>query len=436
MSALHRRLGATTIYVTHDQVEAMTMADRIVVMDKGKIQQVGTPREIYLTPRNMFVAGFIGAPAMNFINVKVTNEGILVGDRILNLPDYVVEQLIDYGYLDSTIVLGVRPEHIYLSQDADRSLLANAFEIKIKVAEMLSNETLIHFDLADENFIAKIITLDEFEPDEVLEIVVDHARIHFFDPNQEGILNGSFAIVSDMNSRFSKVEDGKYIKLGPIKRVDGTNHLITRYKSGYAGWAVPATTDSPDGIVAFADWLASSEGKLLWNYGIEGVDYGLDENGFPVIHEDLIDELENNPELAVARDFAGVGNNWGMYLGSTDLAHKEDFGEPYYGFNTTDGNSVGTKVANEYYKDKLDDIESIDGMTPKSYLNEFEGSTGRLTTALNRYEEDLVRAFYANSIEEAEEIMQGSVAGLEAAGLEDYQDFINEKVAEGIQFIY
>jgi len=253
---------------------------------------------------------------------------------------------------------------------------------------------------------------------------------------QEGILNESFAIVSDMNSTFSKVEDGTYVKLGPIQRVDGTNHLITRYKSGYAGWAVPATTDAPEEVVAFADWLASEEGKLLWNYGIEGEDYDLDENGYPVIHEEVLAELENDPDAAAARGFAGVGNNWGAYLGSTDLAHEENFGEPYYGFNATDGNSTGTQVANNYYEDKMDNIEVIDGMTPKSFLNEFEGSDGTLTTALDRYEENLVRAYYASSLEEAEEIMQGSIEGLEAAGLQDYQDFINQKQDEGIEFIY
>jgi len=188
LSTLHQRLGTTTIYVTHDQVEAMTMADRIVVMDKGKIQQVGTPREIYLNPRNLFVAGFIGAPAMNFVNVKIKEEGILVGDRTIDLPDFVNDQLIDHGYLDKTIVLGLRPEHIYLSQDASPKLQESAFNIKIKVAEMLGNETLIHFDLAGENFIAKIITLDEFTPDETIKIAVDHSRIHFFDPDQEGLL--------------------------------------------------------------------------------------------------------------------------------------------------------------------------------------------------------------------------------------------------------
>lgn len=254
---------------------------------------------------------------------------------------------------------------------------------------------------------------------------------------QEGIINESFAIVSDMNSNFRKVEDGAYVKLGPIQRVDGSNHLITRYKSGYAGWAVPTTTENPEQIVQFADWLATKEGKLLWNYGIEGEHYDLDENGYPVIKQEVLDLLAADPQAAQDLGFGGVGAKWGEYLGSTDLAPVEDFGEEYGGFNALQGNSVGVQVAQDYYtEEKLANVEVIDGMSPKSFLYEFEGSDGMLTTALKRYEEDLIRAFYASSVEEAQQIMDGSIEGLEAAGLNDYLDFINQKIADGTQIIY
>ena len=114
ISKLHHRLQTTTIYVTHDQTEAMTMATRLVVMKDGRIQQVGTPKEVYEYPENVFVGGFIGSPAMNFFRGKVENGKFILGHIKLSIPEKKLEALREQGYEnDKNIILGIRPEHIY-----------------------------------------------------------------------------------------------------------------------------------------------------------------------------------------------------------------------------------------------------------------------------------------------------------------------------------
>lgn len=127
---------------------------------------------------------------------------------------------------------------------------------------------------------------------------------------KEGIVNGSFAIVSDMHNYMPENRDMTYIPLGPIERVDGTNEMVISYKSGYAGWAIPSTTEMPEHVMQFADWLASEEGKRLYFYGLEGRDYDLDENGKPVIKQEVLDLLESNPEEAKKLGFRGVRAYW------------------------------------------------------------------------------------------------------------------------------
>ncbi|UUX33745.1 ABC transporter ATP-binding protein [Fundicoccus culcitae] len=186
ISQLHKNLGTTTIYVTHDQVEAMTMADRIVVMNLGHIQQVGTPREIYLKPRNMFVAGFIGSPAMNFIQVKLVENGLIINGEQVAIPANIHRQLAEQGYLNKEITLGVRPENIFELTDTDEVSNQPVLTIKVLVAEMLGYETLIHFDLGSTRVIAKLITLDEFEIGEQLQLSFNWDTVHFFDPMNDG----------------------------------------------------------------------------------------------------------------------------------------------------------------------------------------------------------------------------------------------------------
>src|SRR5690625_5187600 len=110
---LHRRLQTTTIYVTHDQTEAMTMATRLVVMKDGVIQQVGAPKEVYDLPDNIFVGGFIGSPAMNFINGQIEDNYFVTGDTKILIPEGKLKPLREQGYVGKDIVLGVRPEDIH-----------------------------------------------------------------------------------------------------------------------------------------------------------------------------------------------------------------------------------------------------------------------------------------------------------------------------------
>lgn len=183
ISKLARTLGITTIYVTHDQVEAMTMADRIVVMDKGFIQQVGTPKEIYLRPNNKFVAGFMGSPAMNFIDVNITEQGLERDGKIMPIPENVKIFLMENGYANKEITLGIRPENIELYREASEEVRTFGYTTIINVAEMLGSESLLHFDVIGQPMVAKINSLEDFYPEQEERICFDFDFVHFFDPN-------------------------------------------------------------------------------------------------------------------------------------------------------------------------------------------------------------------------------------------------------------
>src|SRR5690625_4272824 len=143
---LHNRLQSTTIYVTHDQTEAMTMATRIVVMKDGVIHQVGTPKEIYDNPENIFVGGFIGSPAMNFLQGSVTNGHIQLGDNSLKIPENKLKVLKNNGYENKEVILGIRPEDIYdATSNPDFSNELN-IEIHVDVAELMGSETIVYVE--------------------------------------------------------------------------------------------------------------------------------------------------------------------------------------------------------------------------------------------------------------------------------------------------
>lgn len=154
---LHKRLGATSVYVTHDQVEAMTLADRIVVMNAGIIEQIGTPMELFNNPANTFVAGFIGSPPMNQFQGKVSNTSagihIKVNDIMFNLPAaFVVEDGRD-------VIVGIRPEHLSLTP-SDGSA---AIPISLDLVETLGSEALLHATVAGESFVMKAETHGEID---------------------------------------------------------------------------------------------------------------------------------------------------------------------------------------------------------------------------------------------------------------------------------
>lgn len=181
ISKLHHRIQTTTIYVTHDQTEAMTMASRIVIMKGGIIQQIGTPMEVYTNPANMFVGGFIGSPAMNFFRGIATRNGFIIGDSVIKLSEEKLHFIESKGYMGKEIILGVRPEHITTKKTINES----SFKAIIDVAEMTGAELLLYSQLDGQNFIAKIEATSTIKVGDSIELTVDMNYIHFFDAESE-----------------------------------------------------------------------------------------------------------------------------------------------------------------------------------------------------------------------------------------------------------
>jgi multiple sugar transport system ATP-binding protein len=191
LGKLHADLKSTMIYVTHDQVEAMTMADKIVVLHAGIIEQVGSPLEIYHRPNNMFVAGFIGSPKMNFIPVTVaavkgkTATVTLPGDQKV-----AIALRGDVPAVGSKLTLGVRPEHVELGSKA-----AGAVKAKVRAAEYLGSETMFYATLADGSDIAvKAGGLAKEKSGDTLNLIVPQAACHLFNADGNTIHNGDLTV--------------------------------------------------------------------------------------------------------------------------------------------------------------------------------------------------------------------------------------------------
>lgn len=176
---IHNAINATTIYVTHDQTEAMTMASRIVVMSKGHIQQIGEPREIYEHPKNKYVASFIGTPAMNFIDGKVKEGNIVIKDKALILDDDKKIKLSSYN--EKEVCVGIRPETIEFSDDG-------LFECKVDTVELVGVEKLVHFKFNDLYFIAKVKNNVNIKVNEIRKFNFKTKYLHVFDKESEEAL--------------------------------------------------------------------------------------------------------------------------------------------------------------------------------------------------------------------------------------------------------
>ena len=176
---IHNAINATTIYVTHDQTEAMTMASRIVVMSKGHIQQIGEPREIYEHPKNKYVASFIGTPAMNFIDGKVKEGNIVINGKTLILDDDKKIKLSSYN--EKEVCVGIRPEAIEFSDDG-------LFECKVDTVELVGVEKLVHFKFNDLYFIAKVKNNVNIKVNEIRKFNFKTKYIHVFDKESEEAL--------------------------------------------------------------------------------------------------------------------------------------------------------------------------------------------------------------------------------------------------------
>jgi multiple sugar transport system ATP-binding protein len=181
---LHKRLNTTMIYVTHDQVEAMTMGNRIVIMKDGFIQQVGTPFEVFDKPNNLFVAGFIGSPTMNFIDCVLfkKNSTLYVKNSgfELQLPGRF-KRFVE-RYVDQTVVLGLRPEYIYDSRTSAIEMMGNSIKATIEVIETLGSEAIIHFKINGGSIIGKMDSDPALKVGQDMYIQVDMTKIHLFDP--------------------------------------------------------------------------------------------------------------------------------------------------------------------------------------------------------------------------------------------------------------
>ncbi len=182
---LHKNLGVTTIYVTHDQIEAMTMATRIVVLNEGVIQQVGTPEEIYDMPANMFVASFIGSPAMNFIRGRIEQDKFISGDYKLDLHKNILDSVKKYDGKD--IILGVRPEDIIYDNDLTKNI-KNKFKACVEVSELLGRERNVHTTINGLKVIAKVLAAEKIKTGDTIELSLDMEKIHFFDPETEEVI--------------------------------------------------------------------------------------------------------------------------------------------------------------------------------------------------------------------------------------------------------
>ena len=160
ISKIHQRLGATIIYVTHDQTEAMTLGTRIVVMKDGVVQQVDTPQNLYTKPGNLFVAGFMGSPQMNFLDAKIVEKGsdliANIGEHSVIIPAAKAKILKDKGYVGKTVVMGIRPEDIHDSQMFIEASPSEPMSSVVKVYELLGAEVFLYFDVDGTQVTARV----------------------------------------------------------------------------------------------------------------------------------------------------------------------------------------------------------------------------------------------------------------------------------------
>ena len=182
IAKLHQNLGTTTIYVTHDQTEAMTLADRVVVMSVGKVQQIGTPLEVYNRPVNMFVAGFIGSPQMNFFNVHFKGNRISDGKGLdIEIPEGKAKMLKEKGYDDKDLVFGIRPEDIH-SEEAFLETWPNQIvESTVVVSELLGSTIQLYQKVDGTEFVAIVNARDYHTPGDKVRMGFDVNKAHFFD---------------------------------------------------------------------------------------------------------------------------------------------------------------------------------------------------------------------------------------------------------------
>ncbi len=192
ISKLHQRLQTTIIYVTHDQVEAMTLGTRIVVMKDGFIMQVDTPTNLYDTPQNLFVAGFIGSPQMNLLNAKVSKNGnnveLAFDTNKISVPDAKAKKLVDGGYVGKEVVMGIRPQDIHDTQIFLESSPNSIVTAAVNVTEMLGSETFLYLTADTNDITARVDARSTAKPGDKVKLAFDLNRIHIFDKDTEKVI--------------------------------------------------------------------------------------------------------------------------------------------------------------------------------------------------------------------------------------------------------
>lgn len=185
IAKLHERMATTFIYVTHDQTEAMTMGDRIVIMKDGLIQQVGTPKDVYEHPNNIFVAGFIGSPAMNFVKARVSDAHFVAGNMNIEASVRLKDVVAKHNLKDKDIIIGIRPEIMedinFVPESAKKSTITS----KVEVAEPMGNEVYLHMDIGGTLSIARVNPNTTADVGDMVTLALDIDRIHIFDPTTE-----------------------------------------------------------------------------------------------------------------------------------------------------------------------------------------------------------------------------------------------------------
>ncbi|MBE6693677.1 MAG: sn-glycerol-3-phosphate ABC transporter ATP-binding protein UgpC [Ruminococcaceae bacterium] len=189
LTKLHNRVGTTFIYVTHDQVEAMTMATRIVVMKDGLIQQVDTPQNLYDSPCNLFVAGFIGTPQMNFINGTLTMKGedmyFNFEDKSIKLPAEKANNPALKDYIDQEVIVGLRPECLHDQPAQVEAFADSTIDAYVDVTELMGAEIYLYLNVGETNLIARVSSRSTSRAGDTIRVAFDTSRIHIFDKDTE-----------------------------------------------------------------------------------------------------------------------------------------------------------------------------------------------------------------------------------------------------------
>lgn len=188
ISKIHNKLRTTFVYVTHDQTEAMTMADRIAVMNKGILQQLDTPQVLYDKPANLFVAGFIGTPAMNFFTVKLVKEGETLfvdnGEFKIKLPEVMNSKL--QHLVGKDVVFGIRPDDVHNPDYAPSNILGEHVSAKVDVVELMGNEILVYMVTnTGNNFVGRVDPRSKYVIGETVELIFNMDNCHIFDPTAD-----------------------------------------------------------------------------------------------------------------------------------------------------------------------------------------------------------------------------------------------------------